>query len=132
MTATVISILILLIIRRPPRSTRTDTLFPYTTLFLSNPRGAGACLHRRMGPRRQEGRARPHGDAEAALRRFPDDYAGEISPPAHPRRQFASRGRRSDPRPPAADRTGHPPARRDAEQVRGRRDRKRTRLNSSH
>src|SRR3546814_20856079 len=23
-------------IRRPPRSTRTDTLFPYTTLFLSN------------------------------------------------------------------------------------------------
>src|SRR3546814_19376636 len=27
-------------IRRPPRSTRTDTLFPYTTLFRS--RGAGA------------------------------------------------------------------------------------------
>src|SRR3546814_6365267 len=25
----------LLIIRRPPRSTRTDTLFPYTTLFRS-------------------------------------------------------------------------------------------------
>src|SRR3546814_5324369 len=24
-------------IRRPPRSTRTDTLFPYTTLFRSNP-----------------------------------------------------------------------------------------------
>src|SRR3546814_18360202 len=23
--------------RRPPRSTRTDTLFPYTTLFRSNP-----------------------------------------------------------------------------------------------
>src|SRR3546814_2103648 len=28
-------------IRRPPRSTRTDTLFPYTTLFRS---------HRRRGP----------------------------------------------------------------------------------
>src|SRR3546814_1607897 len=28
-----------LMIRRPPRSTRTDTLFPYTTLFRS-PRGA--------------------------------------------------------------------------------------------
>src|SRR3546814_5874294 len=28
----------LLMIRRPPRSTRTDTLFPYTTLFRS-------CLH---------------------------------------------------------------------------------------
>src|SRR3546814_19284963 len=26
-------------IRRPPRSTRTDTLFPYTTLFRSQPRG---------------------------------------------------------------------------------------------
>src|SRR3546814_1841478 len=26
-----------LVIRRPPRSTRTDTLFPYTTLFRSNP-----------------------------------------------------------------------------------------------
>src|SRR3546814_15896773 len=28
-------------IRRPPRSTRTDTLFPYTTLFRSCPHGAG-------------------------------------------------------------------------------------------
>src|SRR3546814_18484467 len=27
-------------IRRPPRSTRTDTLFPYTTLFRSYPGGA--------------------------------------------------------------------------------------------
>src|SRR3546814_10800725 len=27
-------------IRRPPRSTRTDTLFPYTTLFRSRRRGA--------------------------------------------------------------------------------------------
>src|SRR3546814_2298126 len=28
-----------LMIRRPPRSTRTDTLFPYTTLFRSVPAG---------------------------------------------------------------------------------------------
>src|SRR3546814_4668724 len=28
-----------LMIRRPPRSTRTDTLFPYTTLFRSRPDG---------------------------------------------------------------------------------------------
>src|SRR3546814_19609642 len=28
-----------LMIRRPPRSTRTDTLFPYTTLFRSRPGG---------------------------------------------------------------------------------------------
>src|SRR3546814_3518696 len=31
-------------IRRPPRSTRTDTLFPYTTLFRS-----GRCMLRRRG-----------------------------------------------------------------------------------
>src|SRR3546814_20599247 len=30
-----ISIVFFLMIRRPPRSTRTDTLFPYTTLFRS-------------------------------------------------------------------------------------------------
>src|SRR3546814_6079407 len=42
-------------IRRPPRSTRTDTLFPYTTLFRSHRRAAGARLadpgshHRRTG-----------------------------------------------------------------------------------
>src|SRR3546814_14397936 len=34
-----------LIIRLPPRSTRTDTLFPYTTLFRSP-------AHRRLGRRR--------------------------------------------------------------------------------
>src|SRR3546814_4364528 len=30
-------------IRRPPRSTRTDTLFPYTTLFRSKGRDAALC-----------------------------------------------------------------------------------------
>src|SRR3546814_10796132 len=30
-----------LMIRRPPRSTRTDTLFPYTTLFRSKGRTSG-------------------------------------------------------------------------------------------
>src|SRR3546814_14061521 len=37
------SCFLFLMIRRPPRSTRTDTLFPYTTLFRSyfkNPAGA--------------------------------------------------------------------------------------------
>src|SRR3546814_12222589 len=37
-------------IRRPPRSTRTDTLFPYTTLFRSVSElaafGPGSCFHR--------------------------------------------------------------------------------------
>src|SRR3546814_20694593 len=33
-----------LMIRRPPRSTRTDTLFPYTTLFRSPYRRPGIIL----------------------------------------------------------------------------------------
>src|SRR3546814_17711316 len=42
-----------LMIRRPPRSTRTDTLFPYTTLFRSRRcRKTGA-------QRRRGGRSRP-------------------------------------------------------------------------
>src|SRR3546814_15137934 len=48
-----------LMIRRPPRSTRTDTLFPYTTLFRSRLRriegGAGAV---RGDPARRD-RSRP-------------------------------------------------------------------------
>src|SRR3546814_4127074 len=36
-------------IRRPPRSTRTDTLFPYTTLFRSHPAGCGCCSGTRSG-----------------------------------------------------------------------------------
>src|SRR3546814_10052690 len=39
--------------RRPPRSTRTDTLFPYTTLFRSCAEGLAAvpCLRARRGER---------------------------------------------------------------------------------
>src|SRR3546814_6809129 len=57
-------------IRRPPRSTRTDTLFPYTTLFRSE---AGPCFLYRAGckkchgsgptrtaPNRREQRRRGH------------------------------------------------------------------------
>src|SRR3546814_7361155 len=47
-------------IRRPPRSTRTDTLFPYTTLFRSGAgrRRAGGPHHcRRPRPARGGGRA---------------------------------------------------------------------------
>src|SRR3546814_18705361 len=44
-----------LMIRRPPRSTRTDTLFPYTTLFRS-------CRQSRhlLGLVRAAGPSRPH------------------------------------------------------------------------
>src|SRR3546814_8227127 len=40
-------------IRRPPRSTRTDTLFPYTTLFRSRagPGNAGLDVRGGTGPR---------------------------------------------------------------------------------
>src|SRR3546814_1877037 len=44
----------LLSIRRPPRSTRTDTLFTYTTLFRSTvrrPESAGEAVGRRILPR---------------------------------------------------------------------------------
>src|SRR3546814_16107019 len=55
-----------LMIRRPPRSTRTDTLFPYTTLFRSLGRDGGEGLHGRAhlvhapgGPHGEE-RGRQH------------------------------------------------------------------------
>src|SRR3546814_931911 len=70
-------------IRRPPRSTRTDTLFPYTTLFRSagwawplwraDPRGdrtPNSPRHRLRGHRRvdpAEGRNRSEGPAESVL-----------------------------------------------------------------
>src|SRR3546814_4870332 len=47
-------VLYFLIIRRPPRSTRTDTLFPYTTLF----RSCEPCLLRQCGGRRTTTRRR--------------------------------------------------------------------------
>src|SRR3546814_9317705 len=43
-----------LMIRRPPRSTRTDTLFPYTTLFRS-----GAGVHLPGARRRNRHRGQP-------------------------------------------------------------------------
>src|SRR3546814_14192082 len=43
-----------LMIRRPPRSTRTDTLFPYTTLFRSGPAG-GPVLRLMVDRLRQRG-----------------------------------------------------------------------------
>src|SRR3546814_1127391 len=39
-------------IRRPPRSTRTDTLFPYTTLFRSQSRGVQPADFNSYGSRR--------------------------------------------------------------------------------
>src|SRR3546814_10862978 len=59
-------------IRRPPRSTRTDTLFPYTTLFRSGGRarilGRRRQLHRHgfPGDRRRRGRAPRRSEAHTS------------------------------------------------------------------
>src|SRR3546814_5092204 len=55
-----VSFLCFLVKRRPPRSTRTDTLFPYTTLFRSG--HADRAEHpeqRRADLRAQDGDAQP-------------------------------------------------------------------------
>src|SRR3546814_7399467 len=58
-------------IRRPPRSTRTDTLFPYTTLFRSRAAACTANPRRAAAPRRTARpaarRARLHRKAAAAV-----------------------------------------------------------------
>src|SRR3546814_17067572 len=54
-------------IRRPPRSTRTDTLFPYTTLFRRHSRQ----LHTDDGPGREGGCVLGSGGTRAA-----EDLAG--------------------------------------------------------
>src|SRR3546814_5383513 len=62
-------------LRRPPRSTRTDTLFPYTTLF----RSARRRLARRQGARLRThtpGIAIPHRCHQPRGRLWPDaDHA---------------------------------------------------------
>src|SRR3546814_7308582 len=64
-------------IRRPPRSTRTDTLFPYTTLFRS---GAGLTACAQL-------RARGVVDASSLHQDF-------VKPVVFPRRRVASLWRR--------------------------------------
>src|SRR3546814_2442235 len=63
-------------IRRPPRSTRNDTLFPYTTLFRSRRQGPAAQqrlrLHRRLALPLDQGRAdRPRATSDGHA--FVDD-----------------------------------------------------------
>src|SRR3546814_7186841 len=61
-------------IRRPPRSTRTDTLFPYTTRFRSGPEAASRIRARRGGQvqHRFRGRAVRAARAFGIDRRAPD------------------------------------------------------------
>src|SRR3546814_7322000 len=61
-----------LMIRRPPRSTRTDTLFPYTTLFRSaRHQGEGYVLRaaRSAGPQ-EEARSEEHTSELQSLMRI--------------------------------------------------------------
>src|SRR3546814_6161565 len=60
--------------RRPPRSTRTDPLFPYTTLFRSE--GADRSLHRRIARRARRQVERDQFD-RAALRA---QFFGNLAP----------------------------------------------------
>src|SRR3546814_16298809 len=67
-------------IRRPPRSTRTDTLFPYTTLFRSDQPVPAELDHQGQQPDDAEGHMQPvrpdqreeGGQEGAALRRRAD------------------------------------------------------------
>src|SRR3546814_10083394 len=74
-------------IRRPPRSTRTDTLFPYTTLFRSL-LGIGEGLSEigdAREDRRQRCEAHTHGFGEQPRDRR---LAGARRPPEYDRRQL--------------------------------------------
>src|SRR3546814_9526917 len=67
--------LLLLMIRRPPRSTRPDTLFPYTTLFRSPDAGGDGLRGQRPGriaPRRHR-RSEEHTSELQSLMRISYD-----------------------------------------------------------
>src|SRR3546814_3804095 len=68
-------------IRRPPRSTRTDTLFPYTTLFRSLRPAGGDPAQRRLPDLRRA--VRPLRAQRRAGARPPG--AGQRGPAGHPR-----------------------------------------------
>src|SRR3546814_14921285 len=74
-----------LLIRRPPKSTRTDTLFPYTTLF----RSVENRLARRFGIDRQ-----PGGEVAGLLE---DDRAAEPVDAGHGAAGAMLRNARRDP-----------------------------------
>src|SRR3546814_14192493 len=72
-----------LMLRRPPRATRTDTLFPYTTLFRSDvadPQVAGHAIEREAPriaqPREADLRAGARGLAEWVVGR---DGVGQVA-----------------------------------------------------
>src|SRR3546814_11519926 len=116
-----ISCVLFLMIRRPPRSTRTDTLFPYTTLFRSD--GYGAYKHIEA-PDRKGGPGTLAFCWAHVRRGFFDDAKGGNAPVAEEAlRRIASLYRIE-----ARIRGSSPEHRLAVRQA----DRKSTRLNSSH
>src|SRR3546814_1950650 len=81
-------------VRRPPRSTRTDTLFPYTTLFRSSPTTAvppALCAVMRLSGQKAVGGVAPtYGGVEPVGRaRFPGSGTLRSSNGAGPRASSA-------------------------------------------
>src|SRR3546814_2126389 len=64
-------------IRRPPRSTRTDTLFPYTTLFRSA--GVRPPARQLLVLRYRRGEHQPHPQHRRAQDQGADDLLGGIA-----------------------------------------------------
>src|SRR3546814_7193844 len=135
-------------IRRPPRSTRTDTLFPYTTLFRSSrcaawscPRSSAQCPQqkgaqppRALGGERRQNTARMVGNM-VGQRRVVFEYImiEQVAPQCLlPGRQVADRQDRVIERrlrlPEPGGGVAPPLVDKDVERI----DRKSTRLNSSH
>src|SRR3546814_20695271 len=80
-TMEIYSFVFFLMIRRPPRSTRTDTLFPYTTLFRSLRRRAGTPREGRQeawGPPRRRPPARSRAGRGRASQRVPFPVADRV------------------------------------------------------
>src|SRR3546814_16478132 len=90
-------------IRRPPRSTRTDTLFPYTTLFRSPHRkvhrGVGGIFYDHLEGDFEAGFAFTRDVGEAFLDIFPQIVRRRMDQPASEEdraRMLAYRGRYSE------------------------------------
>src|SRR3546814_1706421 len=94
-------------IRRPPRSTRTDTLFPYTTLFRSQPAAADAAKIGEQidGGERQAEAPEVHVIAFEQI----DGQPEEEEPPDRVDEEFAQRIGPGLPNPEQATPTDRPP-----------------------
>src|SRR3546814_1501904 len=74
-------VVVFLMIRRPPRSTRTDTLFPYTTLFRSKEnrgRKGWNIIALRRAPPASFFRDRIHGTAARGQDRRSEEHTSEL------------------------------------------------------